>query len=111
MTRHGYRALIPAVCEDDAMADEEKPASSGAPILTTQVIPASGPPPPGIPVAFADGVSNFAQSKFVVKFYLFRTDPDVAGGGPSQNNIVTQVVMPIEGFVRSAIYLIEGWNF
>ena len=94
-----------------AKGSEQKPTSSGAPNLTTKVILASGPPPPGTPVAFADGVSNFVQSKYIVKFYLFRTDPDVAGGGPSQNNIVTQIVMPIEGFVRSAILFNRGLEF
>jgi hypothetical protein len=86
------------------MPDEEKPAGRVSP----GTIIATGLPPPGTPVAFADGVTNFSQNKHVVKFYLYRTDPDVGGVGPAQNNIVAQVVMPVDGFVQTVLFLNKG---
>jgi hypothetical protein len=86
------------------MSDEEKPAGSGA----SQLILAAGLPPPGTPVAFADGVTNLAHSNNVVKFYLYRTDPDVSNAGPAKNNIVGQIVMPIDGFIRTLLFLNTG---
>jgi hypothetical protein len=87
------------------MVDDGNPAGSSAPAT---LIPATGFPPPGTAVAFADGVSSMAHGTSVVKFYLFRTDPDVAGSGSSQNNIVGQIVMPVDGFVLSAVFLYKS---
>jgi hypothetical protein len=88
--------------EDRTMPDEEQSAR------TAGLIIAEGLPPPGTPVAFADGVTNLANSKHLVKFYLYRTDPTVDNSGPAKNNIVVQVVMPIDGFVRTAAFLNKG---
>jgi hypothetical protein len=80
------------------MSDEEKPASRETSLAT-------GFPPLGTPVAFADGVTSISYSTSVIKFYLYRTDSDVGGAPKSQNNIVGQIVMPVEGFVQTAIFL------
>ena len=82
------------------MPNEEKAASGGA----ANLISATGLPPSGTPVAFADGVTNLAHSNSIVKFYLYRTDPTVDNSGPAENRIVGQIVMPIDGFVRTAIF-------
>jgi hypothetical protein len=94
----------PSLLRRRKMPDEAKPASSGA----SDIIFATGHPPPGTAVAFADGVTNFAHSKSIVKFYLYRTDPSVDASGPYENNIVAQIVMPLDGFVRTALFLNRG---
>jgi hypothetical protein len=69
------------------------------------LIPATGFPPENMPTAFADGVANIAPSLTTVKFYLYRTDPDISGAPRYRNAIVAQVVMPIDGFVASVAFL------
>ena len=105
MNGDGTCALIPATYRRSARNVRRHEAVSSR---TPETIFASGLPPPGTPVAFADGVTNLAHSKYIVKFYLYRTDPDVGGSGPAQNNIVGQIVMPIDGFVRMAVFLNRG---
>jgi len=87
------------------MSDETKPEFSGGAAAAATMIRATGIPPAGTPVAYADGIANLAHGKNVVKFYLLRADPDVAAVGPVQIQVVAQIVMPIDGFVRSIIFL------
>ena len=83
------------------MTDEHSGAVSQTP---GNVEFARGFPPPTIPTIFADGVLNVAPSPNVVKFYLFRSDPDAGGGSKYKNQVVMQVVMPMHGFVHTALF-------
>jgi hypothetical protein len=55
-------------------------------------------PPPQFPVVFADGVSSTAWGRGTVKFYLYRSDPEISARGPSKDTAFAQVVMPTRGF-------------
>ena len=86
------------------MPEEEKAISPDMPDL--QFIPASGFPPEGIPTVFIDGIVNLLPAANVVRFYLFRTDPEIRETKPKQRNaIVAQVIMPTEAFVASVAFL------
>ena len=67
--------------------------------------PATGVPPPDTPVVFADGVTNLAYNKYIVKFYLYRTDLDVNAASIFENRVISQMVMPIESFVATIAFL------
>ena len=86
------------------MPDDQRPnqtvAASGP-----HLEQASGFPHESIPTVFADGIANIAPSAQVVKFYLFRTDPDVGGAQSYRNQTVAQVVMSMDGFAASAVFL------
>jgi len=58
-------------------------------------------PPHNFPVAFADGVLSIANSPANVKFYLFRFEPEFAGGGKTQMQPFVQVVMPMDNFAAT----------
>jgi hypothetical protein len=66
---------------------------------------AKGFPPLGLPAVFADAVANLAPIGNTARFYLLRTEPDVGGLNKYQNVPVVQVVMPIEGFATTVIFL------
>jgi hypothetical protein len=51
-------------------------------------------PPASLPTLFVDGALNFNHSPQVVKFYFFRFDPSLTGGGTALPQAVAQVVMP-----------------
>jgi hypothetical protein len=57
-----------------------------------------------VPTVFADGVANIGPSTNVVKFYLFRTDPDQTGKNEYKNQIIAQIVMPTLGFLHMALF-------
>jgi len=40
-----------------------------------------------------------------MRFYLYRTDSDSSGKDKYKNQVVAQVVMPVEGFVGSVVFL------
>ena len=73
--------------------------------------PALAPPPmqfPPIrfPTIYADNVLNLSHAAHVIKFYFARIDPSFTGGSTAavQHTAVAQVVMPIDGFVRTALF-------
>jgi hypothetical protein len=69
-----------------------------------KAVPLGTFPASNFPVTFADGVLSIANSATTVKFYLFRFDPEFAGGGQSQSQPTVQVVMPIEGFASAFVF-------
>ncbi len=69
-----------------------------------------GFPPLTVPAIFCDGVANLAPSKNVVKFYLFRSDPDQAGKPQYKNQILAQIIMPTTAFIYTALFFERGLN-
>jgi hypothetical protein len=63
-----------------------------------------GFPQATLPTFFADGVLNAAPSANVVRFYLYRSDPELTGKGEYQNQVIAQVVLPTLGFLQAAIF-------
>lgn len=63
-----------------------------------------GFPPADLPTLFADGILNIAPSAEMVRFYLYRTDPDQAGVNRFENRTVAQIVMPLKGFIASVLF-------
>jgi hypothetical protein len=63
-----------------------------------------GFPPLTIPTIFCDGIANLAPSAQVMKFYLFRSDPEQTGKPRYKNQILGQVVMPISAFIVAAVF-------
>ena len=77
------------------MADKDEASAALA-------LPATAPTVrvlPDIPLLFADGVSVQSYAPGISKFYLIRADPDPSGRD-NKLTTVTQVVMPMEGFVQ-----------
>ena len=66
---------------------------------------AEGFPPLGLPTVFADTVANLAPLASTVRFYFVRTEPDVSGTNRYQNVPVATVIMPIEAFAASIVFL------
>jgi hypothetical protein len=60
-------------------------------------------PPAGLPVIFADVVASIAWSTTNVKFYLARNHPAVDASGGISQEVVAQVVMPIDTFASAAL--------
>lgn len=58
----------------------------------------------GFPTVFADGVASVAPSNEVIKFYLSRLEPHFFAKEPVKNQPVAQVIMPISGFVNTAVF-------
>ena len=58
-----------------------------------------------IPTIFADGIVNLANSAHIVKFYLFRFDPNVKDVSKAQAIPCAQAVFPIDGFVNAFAFL------
>ena len=58
-------------------------------------------PPLDFPVIFADGVASLANSPVIVKFYLYRYDPEFAGGGQTKTQLTHQIVMPMDAFAAT----------
>jgi len=59
-------------------------------------------PTPVTPTVFADGVSSYAPGPGVVKFFLYRMDPNMYGRGDVKPNPIVQVAMPLVGFAQTA---------
>jgi hypothetical protein len=62
-------------------------------------------PPESVPVIFADGIANFANSTDFFKFYLFRQDPSISGFGQAEVRAAAQIVMPMSGALLSIAFL------
>ena len=63
-----------------------------------------GFPPPTLPSIYCDGILNVAPSAHVVKFYLYRQDPDQAAKPRYKNQVIAQVIMPVRAFVNSGLF-------
>ena len=70
-----------------------------------------GFPQATLPTFFADGILNAAPSANVVRFYLYRSDPDQTGKGEYQNQVIAQVVMPTLGFLHAAVFFEKAVKF
>jgi hypothetical protein len=53
---------------------------------------------------FVDGVTSINNSTEMVKFYMGRLDASFDGDGPIKSRNVVQVVMPMTGFVATALF-------
>jgi hypothetical protein len=62
-----------------------------------------GFPLPMVPTIYCDGIANVAPSPHVVKFYLFRQDPDQTGKPKYKNQILAQIVMPVPAFIYAVL--------
>src|SRR5260370_39903302 len=71
---------------------------------TTGQTHSGGFPPPNFPTVFADSVLSMANSPSVVKFYLARVEPSLAGDGRAQMQAFAQVIMPIDGFAMMFVF-------
>jgi hypothetical protein len=78
-----------------------------APKIETILIE-EGFPPLTLPTIFCDGIANLAPSGHVIKFYLFRSDPDQTGKPKYKNQILAQVIMPITAFIHSGLFFEKG---
>src|ERR1700676_1456514 len=58
-----------------------------------------------LPIIFADGIANFANSSEVFKFYFYRLDPSINGEGVPESRPVAQVIMPLSGVLGSIAFL------
>jgi len=63
-----------------------------------------GFPPTTVPTIYADGIANAAPSPYLVKFYLFQSDPEQTGKPSYKNQVVAQVVMSMPGFVQASLF-------
>jgi hypothetical protein len=64
---------------------------------------------PGVPSIFCDGVVNVAPSAQEVKFYLYRTDRDTAGGPAlqqqvSKSQVIAQIIMPLDAYIQTTLF-------
>jgi hypothetical protein len=68
---------------------------------------AGGPvyPPPNFPLLFADNVSNFAYGQSLIRLFFVRNDPSFnVGTDQARSQPIAQLVMPIDGFVATALF-------
>ena len=61
-------------------------------------------PPPFLPAVFIDGVTSVTWVSSVAKFYLSRFEPHLRASGPSREQPIVQVIMPVLGFVHAALF-------
>jgi hypothetical protein len=85
---------------EDAMTDEQMPRPPASVIPT-----GPGYPPTDLPTFYADGIANVAPSPAVVRFYLYRSDPEMAGKPEYKNQIIAQIVMPTTAFAFAGLFL------
>jgi hypothetical protein len=82
------------------MADEQKfdPTASllGRPLTEF--------PTPAFPVVYSDGVVSLVPTAPIVKFYLYRLDPNIFAQGGSNVTLLVQIIMPTPSFVATAIF-------
>jgi hypothetical protein len=57
---------------------------------------------------FADGVSGYAPGPGIIKFYLYRIDPNMFGRKGFKANPFAQVVMPSHGFAQTAAFFMHA---
>jgi hypothetical protein len=63
-----------------------------------------GFPPPTLATIYCDGILNAAPSAHIVRFYLYRQDPDQVAKPKHKNQIVAQIIMPVDGFISSSLF-------
>jgi hypothetical protein len=61
-------------------------------------------PPPTLPTVYVDAVANLQNSAGLARFYFTRLDPNITGAGSSRVTPVAQVIMPLPGFVATALF-------
>lgn len=61
-------------------------------------------PSTGFPVVFADNTTNAVWGQGVVKWYMTRSEPPMIMSGPTKEQAFAQIVMPFDGFVRTALF-------
>src|SRR5689334_4301988 len=68
--------------------------------------PAMAPmyPDANFPIMFADGAMAITNSPTIVKFFMYRFDPNFAADGRTIPQPFTQVVMPMDGFASMAVF-------
>lgn len=62
-------------------------------------------PTPAFPVVYADGVVSLTPTAPIVKFYLYRIDPNIFARGGVTVNPIAQVIMPTPSFVQTAVFV------
>jgi len=72
-------------------------ARQGAPVIGDY-------PAPTFPTVFADGVGSLTNSPSIVKFFLSRFEPDLAGTAPAKVQAFAQVIMPMEAFATTTLF-------
>jgi hypothetical protein len=77
-------------------------------VQPTRTVPFGTFPSHDFPLVFADGVLSIANSPALVKFYLFRFDPEFAGGGQTQMQPTAQIVMSMDGFASALAFFEEA---
>jgi hypothetical protein len=60
------------------------------------------------PTVFADGVSGYAPGPGVIKFFLYRVDPNMFGRLGTKANPIVQVAMPFFGFAQMTALFQHG---
>jgi hypothetical protein len=84
------------------MGDQE---IKGEPAPSLVILPIeTGHPAWNIPTIFFDSIANMAPVYGTVRFYVYRTDPEMNGKYPYKNQIFAQVIMPNAGFVQAAAF-------
>lgn len=87
-------------------------SSGAAPTAPVTIIPLTeGFPSSALPTVFADGIANVAPANGVIRFYLYRSDPDQVGGPAYKNQAIAQVVMPVSGFLQAAAFFEKSVDF
>lgn len=66
--------------------------------------PVSEFPDARFPTVYADGVSSFTPGPGIVRFFLYRADPNALGRGGVVNNPIVQITMQNYGFVQMAVF-------
>lgn len=64
-------------------------------------------PERAFPVTFVDGVASIGSGPGIVKFYFYRTDPNIHGSGGANTIPIRQIVMPMAGFVETAVFFAQ----
>ena len=57
-----------------------------------------------LPTVFADAVPTMTHAGGIVKFYYARIDPSFTADKTVKNNVIAQVIMPIEGFAQAVAF-------
>jgi hypothetical protein len=66
--------------------------------------PASEFPDSRFPTAYADGVMSLTPGPGLVKFFLYRVDPNAFGRGGNVNNPFLQIAMHNYGFAQMTLF-------
>jgi hypothetical protein len=74
-----------------------------APKIET-ILVEEGFPPPTLPTVYCDGILNVAPSTHIVRFYLYRQDPDQVAKPKYKNQVVAQIIMPVNAFIYTGLF-------